>query len=109
TFSLCFFFSSRRRHTRSYGDWSSDVALPISIAIGVKMPWVDKDTVGVFMFKPYLFSFATIVIPNLLLVAAIFFAVAILTRSLLEIGRASCRESVQVQVGGGSVEENAVL
>src|SRR5207248_6783106 len=21
----CFFFSSRRRHTRSYGDWSSDV------------------------------------------------------------------------------------
>src|SRR5207248_8351522 len=23
--ALCFFFSSRRRHTRSYGDWSSDV------------------------------------------------------------------------------------
>src|SRR5207248_4184307 len=22
---VCFFFSSRRRHTRSYGDWSSDV------------------------------------------------------------------------------------
>src|SRR5207248_6183042 len=27
---LSFFFSSRRRHTRSYGDWSSDCALPIS-------------------------------------------------------------------------------
>src|SRR3954468_17131526 len=26
------FFSSRRRHTRSLRDWSSDVALPISIA-----------------------------------------------------------------------------
>src|SRR5207245_7806353 len=25
-----FFFSSRRRHTRCYRDWSSDVALPIS-------------------------------------------------------------------------------
>src|SRR5207248_7461939 len=24
-FFLVFFFSSRRRHTRSYGDWSSDV------------------------------------------------------------------------------------
>src|SRR5207248_7967467 len=24
-FSFDFFFSSRRRHTRSYGDWSSDV------------------------------------------------------------------------------------
>src|SRR5437867_10243535 len=23
--SIIFFFSSRRRHTRSYGDWSSDV------------------------------------------------------------------------------------
>src|ERR1039457_6852724 len=25
TFSFCFFFSSRRRHTRLQGDWSSDV------------------------------------------------------------------------------------
>src|SRR5437867_5278087 len=24
-FDVLFFFSSRRRHTRSYGDWSSDV------------------------------------------------------------------------------------
>src|SRR5256885_2517421 len=24
-YSLCFFFSSRRRHTRLQGDWSSDV------------------------------------------------------------------------------------
>src|SRR5437588_8567402 len=31
--SLCFFFSSRRRHTRSLCDWSSDVALPISLLI----------------------------------------------------------------------------
>src|SRR5207248_3996770 len=23
--TCCFFFTSRRRHTRSYGDWSSDV------------------------------------------------------------------------------------
>src|SRR5256885_16872548 len=25
TFGFCFFFSSRRRHTRLQGDWSSDV------------------------------------------------------------------------------------
>src|SRR5207248_6977528 len=24
-YDQCFFFASRRRHTRSYGDWSSDV------------------------------------------------------------------------------------
>ena len=54
-----------------------------AIAIGSKMPWVDQETVGPFLLKPYLFSFIAIVIPNLLLIAAIFFAVAILTRSLL--------------------------
>src|SRR5438876_6622098 len=30
--SECFFFSSRRRHTRWTGDWSSDGALPISFS-----------------------------------------------------------------------------
>src|SRR5437016_6595588 len=34
-FLFFFFFSSRRRHTRLVSDWSSDVALPISIAFGV--------------------------------------------------------------------------
>jgi len=28
---MCFFFSSRRRHTRYWRDWSSDGALPISL------------------------------------------------------------------------------
>src|SRR5204862_3277832 len=34
---VCFFFSSRRRHTRSLRDWSSDVCssdLPVERAIG---------------------------------------------------------------------------
>src|SRR6266705_3297493 len=41
-----FFFSSRRRHTRSYGDWSSDVCssdLKIWIAAGA----ITRDAVGV--------------------------------------------------------------
>src|SRR5437588_3293921 len=33
-FFHCFFFSSRRRHTRSLCDWSSDCALPISSRSG---------------------------------------------------------------------------
>src|SRR5207248_8311931 len=32
-----FFFSSRRRHTRSYGDWSSDVCS--SDLGGPRLPW----------------------------------------------------------------------
>src|SRR5207248_5008633 len=41
-----FFFSSRRRHTRSYGDWSSDVCssdLPLQpardLALGIRAPF----------------------------------------------------------------------
>src|SRR5256885_8861992 len=40
---LFFFFSSRRRHTRLQGDWSSDVCssdLPASRVVSV---WVDQD------------------------------------------------------------------
>src|SRR5437867_10746731 len=42
---ICFFFSSRRRHTRSYGDWSSDVCssdlehpLPDAVAVPTPRP-----------------------------------------------------------------------
>jgi ABC-2 type transport system permease protein len=59
------------------------VGVASAIAIGSKMPWIDKETVGPFLLKPYLFSFFVLVLPNLFLVAAIFFAVAILTRSLM--------------------------
>jgi ABC-type transport system involved in multi-copper enzyme maturation permease subunit len=59
------------------------VGVMSAIAIGSYMPWIDKERVGAFMLKPYLFSFFALVVPNLLFVAAIFFAVAILTRSLL--------------------------
>src|SRR5205807_6071195 len=33
---LFFFFSSRRRHTRLQGDWSSTCALPISIFLRIR-------------------------------------------------------------------------
>src|SRR5699024_12199405 len=38
-----FFFSSRRRHTRSKRDWSSDVALPIYIDINSKTNRLEID------------------------------------------------------------------
>src|SRR6266566_6404697 len=36
--TLFFFFSSRRRHTRLQGDWSSDVCLPISAGANMSQP-----------------------------------------------------------------------
>jgi len=54
-----------------------------AIMIGSKMPWVDKERIGAFLWTPYLFSYFVLILPNLLLFAAIFFGVAALTRSML--------------------------
>ncbi len=55
----------------------------LAIMLGSVMPWVDKDHIGPFSLVPYAFAFFVIIIPNLFLSAAIFFAVAALTRSIL--------------------------
>ncbi len=54
----------------------------LAIMIGSKMPWLDKERIGAFVLKPYLFSYFVLILPNLLLFAAVFFAVAALTRSM---------------------------
>src|SRR5437867_8274648 len=41
-FSYFFFFSSRRRHTRSYGDWSSDVCSSDLVLARAHQPEVAK-------------------------------------------------------------------
>src|SRR5207248_8199675 len=41
----CFFFSSRRRHTRSYGDWSSDVcSSDLTFTVAAMVPTVSAPT-----------------------------------------------------------------
>src|SRR5690348_18378120 len=39
---ICFFFSSRRRHTRWTGDWSSDVCSSDLAEFGVAAHWLYK-------------------------------------------------------------------
>jgi ABC-type transport system involved in multi-copper enzyme maturation permease subunit len=55
----------------------------LAIVIGSKMPWLDKEQIGPFLIRPYLFSYFVLILPNLLLFAAVFFAIAALTRSLM--------------------------
>src|SRR2546426_1568918 len=74
-----FFFSSRRRHTRLQGDWSSDVCLfrspPTSVAIA-GVPVIATDVGGVpEMLTPEEAAFVPPEHP-----------------AALEIGRASCRK-----------------
>jgi ABC-type transport system involved in multi-copper enzyme maturation permease subunit len=55
----------------------------LAIMIGSLMPWLDKERLGPFELWPYLFALFVMVVPNLLLAGAVFFAVAALTRSLM--------------------------
>ncbi len=59
------------------------LALPLGIAIGAMMPWVDPETVRSSGFVAYAWPFAIIAIPNILLSSALLFALATITRSML--------------------------
>src|SRR5207248_4039708 len=93
----CFFFSSRGRHTRSYGDWSSDVCSsdlrPGTVDVhggwydatgdyGKHLSHLDRSTYHNPQQTP-------------LVVYALFEAHDRLARRHDEIGRASCRERVE--------------
>src|SRR5256885_9693284 len=87
-----FFFSSRRRHTRLQGDWSSDVcSSDLSSLIG---------GVAVDAYDRRMILFASQIVPgigSLAMLAAIatdHVSLELIYALVLEIGRASCRERV---------------
>src|SRR5262249_59800286 len=91
----CFFFSSRRRHTRLVSDWSSDVcssdldvvdleAQPLPVA---RFRTARSEAGGGIALR------TTAGDPQSIDIV------------FLEIGRASCRERVEISVGAGSVKK----
>ena len=59
------------------------MAVPLGIALGAAMPWVDPETVGPGGFWTYAWPFLVIAIPNLILSSALLFSLATVTRSML--------------------------
>jgi ABC-2 type transport system permease protein len=61
------------------------VFVPVALAmvIGSAMPWLDAERVGPFVPLAYAQAFALFVIPNVLLMSAVFFGLATLTRSMM--------------------------
>jgi ABC-type transport system involved in multi-copper enzyme maturation permease subunit len=59
------------------------MAVPLGIALGAAMPWVDPETVGPGGFATYAWPFLVIAVPNLILSSALLFSLATLTRSML--------------------------
>ena len=59
------------------------LAVPLGIALGAAMPWVDPETVGPGGFATYAWPFVTIAVPNIILSSALLFSLATITRSML--------------------------
>ncbi|HVT43791.1 MAG TPA: M1 family aminopeptidase [Thermoanaerobaculia bacterium] len=59
------------------------VGVVAAIVIGSMMPWLEAERIGPLSAAPYIFSMLVLVLPNIFLTGAIFFALAALTRSML--------------------------
>src|SRR5207249_8913975 len=102
------FFSSRRRHTRSKRDWSSDVCSSDLSARRI------VDEAGEGWLEPpaaraLLEAYGVPVVPERLaatadeaVAAARELGLPVVVKTAKEIGRASCRERVEVSVRGAS-------
>src|SRR5699024_11982389 len=104
-FCFYFFFSSRRRHTRSKRDWSSDVC---SSDLGKKFPFVCLQFRGqnhiladrIVLYWSHKHKEAENMIRKIIHIDEE------KCNGCGEIGRASCRERVEVEGGHETVEEN---
>lgn len=55
----------------------------VGALVGTLMPWVDQVRIGPFQAQPYVFSVWAVLVPNLFVICAVFFAVSALTRSMM--------------------------
>jgi ABC-2 type transport system permease protein len=59
------------------------VITALGMILGHFMPWQDPDSIGPFVLGPYGYGMAVMVVPNLVILGGIFFAVAVLSRRML--------------------------
>src|SRR5204862_6035466 len=92
---VLFFFSSRRRHTRSLRDWSSDVCSSDLATEWCTSPARSMNTTPWPVGLP----------PSSRARFILFGGINILLPFVIEIGRASCRERVEISGGAGPVKK----
>ena len=59
------------------------LAMPLGMAVGSSMPWVDAETVGPQKLSYYAWNFMLFALPNIFLISAVLFALATNLRSML--------------------------
>ena len=57
--------------------------VPLAVWVGSHMWWVDSELLGPNRWNAYLFAYAVLALPSLLLTSAMFFALATVTRSMM--------------------------
>jgi len=63
--------------------WLGYLSVPLGMAVGSLMPWVDAETVGPQKIAYYAWNFAVFALPNVLLTSAALFALATVMRSMM--------------------------
>ena len=63
--------------------WLGYLAVPIGMALGSMMPWVDPETVGPQVFAYYAWNYAVFALPNIFMTSALLFALATVLRSMM--------------------------
>ena len=58
-------------------------SVPLALALGVYWPGIDPETVGPFRLATYLWAFFVMCVPTMFVLAASFFALSTITRSML--------------------------
>jgi aminopeptidase N len=58
-------------------------SVPLGAFLGSLAPWLDKETLGPVRIGDYLYAYAVLAAPTLLLTSALFFAVSTATRSMM--------------------------
>src|SRR5437762_13234713 len=99
---FCFFFSSRRRHTRYIGDWSSDVC-------SSDLVWFYEDRLKLFAIVLVVYAFLLHLLgeSHTDLLKTILRLKCHRTGKRYKIGRASCRERVEIQEGDGTIKKKS--
>jgi ABC-2 type transport system permease protein len=59
------------------------LGIPLGLMTAAAMPWVEPDRIGAFSLAAYAMPFLLIVVPNVLMTAALFLVLAALTRRVL--------------------------
>jgi hypothetical protein len=59
------------------------LGIPLGLWVGTLLPWADGDRIGPFSLTSYAVPFLVIIVPNVLMTAALFLVLAALTRRVL--------------------------